>query len=514
MNPVALIVLAALLTPLAGLFAAADAALNSVSRARVDTLVREGRTGARALAAVLADRPRHVNLLLLLRLVAETAATVLLTVALARLIQPVWAGVLTAAGIMVVVSYVFIGVGPRTLGRQHPYDLGVAMAAPVRALATLLGPLTKLLILIGNALTPGRGFRQGPFSSEVELRELVDMASTSGVVDETERKMIHSVFELGDTLVREVMVPRPDVVWVERDTTVDKVLRLALRSGYSRLPVLGENIDDVVGVAYLKDLVRAQSDETRPDGTTEPGRPGAELVDVMRVAVYVPDSKRIDELLKEMQRTRNHMAIVVDEYGGTAGVVTIEDILEEIVGEITDEYDAEEIPDVARLDDGRLRVAARLPVEDLEQLFPDDYADYEADEGVGAALRAVLVDADVDTVGGLLAHQLGRVPLPGSEVEVAGLHLRAEGGKDARGRVRITTVLVTPPPDERAEVSAAAAEDRADDGSDAPEAIFARFDPHPGEPHDPTNGRSPHGATRDDTGVLAGSREETDVRPG
>ena len=511
MNPVALIVLAALLTPLAGLFAAADAALNSVSRARVDTLVREGRTGARALAAVLADRPRHVNLLLLLRLVAETAATVLLTVALARMIQPVWAGVLTAAGIMVVVSYVFIGVGPRTLGRQHPYDLGVAMAAPVRALATLLGPLTKLLILIGNALTPGKGFRQGPFSSEVELRELVDMASTSGVVDETERKMIHSVFELGDTLVREVMVPRPDVVWVERDTTVDKVLRLALRSGYSRLPVLGENIDDVIGVAYLKDLVRAQSDETRPDGTTQPDRPAAKLVDVMRVAVYVPDSKRIDELLKEMQRTRNHMAIVVDEYGGTAGVVTIEDILEEIVGEITDEYDAEEIPDVARLDDGRLRVAARLPVEDLEQLFPDDYADYEADEGVGAALRAVLVDADVDTVGGLLAHQLGRVPLPGSEVEVAGLHLRAEGGKDARGRVRITTVLVTPPPDERAE--AAAAEDRANDGSDAPEAVFARFDPAPGETPDPPNGRSPHGA-HDGTGVLAGRREETDVRPG
>ncbi len=314
----------------------------------------------RALAAVVADRPRHVNLLLLLRLVAETAATVLLTVALARMITPVWAGILTAGAIMVVVSYVLIGVGPRTLGRQHPYELGVAIAAPVRALATLLGPLTKLLILIGNAVTPGKGFRQGPFSSEVELRELVDMASTSGVVDETERKMIHSVFELGDTLVREVMVPRPDVVWVERDTTVDKVLRLALRSGYSRLPVLGENIDDVIGVAYLKDLVRAQNIRPRtirPDDQERPGGPEAVLTAVMRPAVFVPDSKRIDELLKEMQRTRNHMAIVVDEYGGTAGVVTIEDILEEIVGEITDEYDADEVPEVARLDDGRLRVA-------------------------------------------------------------------------------------------------------------------------------------------------------------
>jgi magnesium and cobalt exporter, CNNM family len=494
-----LIVIAALLVPLAGLFAAADAALNSVSRARVETLVREGRTGARALAAIVADRPRHVNLLLLLRLVAETAATVLLTVALARMITPVWAGILTAGAIMVVVSYVLIGVGPRTLGRQHPYELGVAIAAPVRALATLLGPLTKLLILIGNAVTPGKGFRQGPFSSEVELRELVDMASTSGVVDETERKMIHSVFELGDTLVREVMVPRPDVVWVERDTAVDKVLRLALRSGYSRLPVLGENIDDVIGVAYLKDLVRAQSeqsqsdqtpsDQTRSDQTPSDqsqgdqertGGPEAVLTAVMRPAVYVPDSKRIDELLKEMQRTRNHMAIVVDEYGGTAGVVTIEDILEEIVGEITDEYDADEVPDVARLDDGRLRVAGRLPVEDLQELdglFPDS-ADY--DEGPAAELRAVLEEADVDTVGGLLAQQLGRVPLPGAEVEVAGLHLLAEGGKDARGRVRITTVLITPAHDDSNRVPANRAPENGLNGasgaSDAPTTAFAPTD--------------------------------------
>ena len=489
MSPVALIVVAALLVPMAGLFAAADAALNSVSRARVETLVREGRAGARALAAVVADRPRHVNLLLLLRLVAETAATVLLTVALARMITPVWAGILTAGAIMVVVSYVLIGVGPRTLGRQHPYELGVAIAAPVRTLATLLGPLTKLLILIGNAVTPGKGFRQGPFSSEVELRELVDMASTSGVVDETERKMIHSVFELGDTLVREVMVPRPDVVWVERDTTIDKVLRLALRSGYSRLPVLGENIDDVIGVAYLKDLVRAQNDQAQNDQSQtdqeRPGGPEAVLTAVMRPAVYVPDSKRIDELLKEMQRTRNHMAIVVDEYGGTAGVVTIEDILEEIVGEITDEYDADEVPEVARLADGRLRVAGRLPVEDLQELdglFPES-ADY--DEGPAAELRAVLEEADVDTVGGLLAQQLGRVPLPGAEVEVAGLHLLAEGGKDARGRVRITTVLITPAhddsgpaPENRAPANGAPenGQNGASGASDAPTAAFAPSD--------------------------------------
>jgi len=353
--------------------------------------------------------------------------------------------------------------------------------------------LSKLLILIGNAITPGKGFREGPFSSEVELRELVDMASTSGVVDETERKMIHSVFELGDTLVREVMVPRPDVVWVERDTTVEKVLRLALRSGYSRLPVLGESIDDIVGVAYLKDLVRAQAEGPRT----------VTLDAIMRPAVYVPDSKRIDELLKEMQRTRNHMAIVVDEYGGTAGVVTIEAILKEIVGEITDEYDAEEVPEVARLDDGRLRVAARLPVadlHDLEDLFPPPGDDYDYDDEAAdpdAALRAVLEDADVETVGGLLAQQLGRVPLPGSEVEVAGLHLLAEGGKDARGRVRITTVLVTPLHNTHA--------DAPDGHADRSDGVSATIGGHQQEHRN--GGARPAGS-------HVGRQEETDVRPG
>jgi CBS domain containing-hemolysin-like protein len=377
---------------------------------------------------VVADRPRHVNLLLLLRLASETAATVLLTVALVMIYHTVWAGALTAGAIMLVVSYVLIGVGPRTMGRQHPYRVGMLVAAPIRALATLLGPLTKLLILVGNAITPGQGFRQGPFSSEVELRELVDMASTSGVVDEDERQMIHSVFELGDTVARDVMVPRPDVVWTERDTPIDKVLRLALKSGYSRIPVLGESIDDIIGVAYLKDIVSA---------TQVADGPPAALHTVMRPAAFVPDSKRVDELLKEMQAARNHMAIVVDEYGGTAGIVTIEDILEEIVGEITDEYDTDEVPDVQDLDGRRLRVSARLPVEDLAELFPGV-------DGDVSRLTEVIETADVDTVGGLLAQQLGKVPLPGATTEVAGLRLSAEGGKDARGRIRITSVLVDP----------------------------------------------------------------------
>jgi CBS domain containing-hemolysin-like protein len=313
----------------------------------------------------------------------------------------------------------------------------MVLAAPVRALGTLLGPLSRLLIVIGNMVTPGQGFREGPFSSEIELRELVDMASTSGVVDEGERQMIHSVFELGDTFARDVMVPRPDVVWTERDTPVEKVVRLALKSGYSRLPVLGEGIDDIVGVAYLKDLVQAQAE-----------RPDVDLAGVMRRAVFVPDSKRVDELLKEMQAARNHMAIVVDEYGGTAGVVTIEDILEEIVGEITDEYDTDEVPAIQEIDGHTRRLSARLPVEDLEELYP-----HSGDPDEPSPLAEALAEADVDTVGGLLAQRLGKVPLPGAEAEVAGLRLRAEGGKDARGRLRITSVLVEEiePEEERAD---------------------------------------------------------------
>jgi CBS domain containing-hemolysin-like protein len=255
--------------------------------------------------------------------------------------------------------------------------------------------------------------------------------------------MIHSVFELGDTPTRDVMVPRTDLIWIEGEKAVQDGLNLALRSGYSRIPVLGEDVDDIVGVAYLKDLV----------ASVQAGNPDRPITEVMRPATFVPDSKPADDLLKEMQRSRNHMAIVVDEYGGTAGVVTIEDILEEIVGEITDEYDTQEIPPVQALDDRTVRVAARLPVDELAELF-------------GAELEPELAEADVDTVGGLLAQRLGRVPLPGACAEVAGLSLLAEGGKDARGRIRITTVLVSPIGAEQTDSTQAAGSSVRREGSD------------------------------------------------
>jgi CBS domain containing-hemolysin-like protein len=364
--------------------------------------------GARALHATTVDVVRHLNLLLLLRLACELTATTLVVLIAVGEWGPGWlAGSVTAAS-MTVVSFVVVGVAPRTIGRQHAYTVGRIAAPFVHWLCRVLGPLASLLILIGNAVTPGRGFREGPFSTTVELRELVDLAEQRGVVEHGEREMIHSVFSLGDTIVREVMVPRTEMVWVESSKNVRQALALFIRSGFSRIPVIGENVDDVLGIVYLKDAVRSE--------------PQVPVEVLMRPATFVPEFKPVDDLLSEMQAARTHIAIVVDEYGGTAGLVTIEDILEEIVGEITDEYDIER-PPIERLGDGSVRISARLSVEDLAELF-----DVE------------LPDDEVETVAGLLAQALGRVPIPGAEAEVDGLHLTAEGTTGRRNR--IDTVLV------------------------------------------------------------------------
>jgi CBS domain containing-hemolysin-like protein len=417
---VVLLITAICLVPVAGALAAVDAALARVSVARVEELVRERRRGAVSLSKILADRARHTSLLLLLRVAAELTATVFATVVAVSEWGTGWGVVLATVAVMVVVSYVLIGVGPRTLGRQHAYPVALLGARAVLVLSRIFGPLASLLILLGNAITPGKGYREGPFSSEVEIRELVDMAEARGVVERGEREMIQSVFELGDTIAREVMVPRTDVVWIESTKTVPQALTLALRSGFSRIPVVADNVDDVVGLIYLKDLVRRAQDPDRARQT--------KLDEVMRPATFVPESKPIDELLREMQSHYSHMAIVIDEYGGTAGLVTIEDILEEIVGEIRDEYDVER-PPIERLDDGSVRLTARLPVEDLGELF-----DVEIPRG-----------DDVETVGGLMAQLLGRVPIPGSSVTAFGVQLTAESAGGRRNRV--DTVIATKLPE-------------------------------------------------------------------
>jgi CBS domain containing-hemolysin-like protein len=406
------LVLALAFVLLAGMLACLDAALARVSRVRVDELVREGRSGAERLRTVLQEPPRSRNLLLLLRVASELAATGVV-VAYVRDRIPGNLGVALAVAIMTVVAYVLIGVAPRTVGQQHADIVALAGAGVALLLTRIFGPLPRLLILVGNALTPGRGFREGPFASEAELRDLVDMAQERGVVERSERDMINSVFELGDTIVREVMVPRTDILTIERNKTVKQALNLLLRSGFSRVPVVGDNNDDVLGVAYLRDLVRKERTE---------GGGAVKVEEVMREAVFVPESKPVDVLLREMQTSLGHIAIVVDEYGGTAGLVTMEDLLEEIVGEIKDEYDREAAP-IEDVDEVTRRVTARLPVEDLERLYGVD-----------------LPHEDVETVGGLLAMALGRVPIPGATAHLDGLVLVAESAKGRRNQ--IGTVLV------------------------------------------------------------------------
>ena len=413
---VGLVALAVVLIALAGLLTSAETAIARVSRSQIDDARKEGDRRAARLLVLLADRPRHVNVLLFLSTVATVTATVLVGyVCVDALTEPGGspAGALVlAAVLMVVASYVVVGVAARTLGRQHAERIAMAAAGPARLLATLLGPLASLLILLGNALTPGKGYREGPFASQAELREMVDQAEADDLIEDDERQMIHSVFELGDTFAKEVMVPRTEIVFVERSKTLRQAMSLGLRSGFSRIPVIGENSDDIVGIVYLKDIVRRVFEHREAEQSER-------VESLMRVPYFVPDSKPADALLRDMQSARVHMAIVVDEYGGTAGLVTIEDILEEIVGEIADEYDTA-APEVAELADGAFRVLARMHVDDFADLI-----DIEIDSE----------DEGIDTVLGFVAKRLGRVPIPGASVDVDGWRLTAEQGAGRRNRI-------------------------------------------------------------------------------
>ena len=422
--PAWLLVAAAVLALVAGWCANAEAALALVSATGVaERPEHQGRLGS-----VAADLPRYLSVLLLLRAICEVLAAVLVTAAFVRWLGDDWRAVLAALAVVIGLRYALTGVRPQT-GRVGPRTERTAerAAAFLFPLTRALGPLPRLLVACGNAMPPTRRTRplvdqerpSGPVARS-ELRGLVDYLERRTGIEPGEREMVRSVFELGDTIVREVMVPRTDMVFIEADKTVEQALSLALRSGFSRIPVVGENEDDVVGIAYLKDIVAWSHDHPGADATEK-------VTTAIRPASYVPDSKPVDELLRQMQAQRNHVAIVIDEYGGTAGLVTIEDILEEIVGEITDEYDNER-PPVEWLSDGSARVTARLSVTELEELF-----------GV-----AVGVD-DVETVAGLLAHQLGRVPIAGSTATVHGLRLTAENPTARRNK--IGTVLVERVPD-------------------------------------------------------------------
>ncbi|MSZ26762.1 MAG: DUF21 domain-containing protein [Actinobacteria bacterium] len=404
-----------LLLSFAGFLAATESALTSISRVLIEQL--ESKRGGELLRRFSQQPAKYLNVILLVRKTCELTATVLLASILLRNYSSAQAMTLTVL-IMVIVSYVVVGVGPRTLGKQHPHTWARAGIGVAFFLAFILGPVTKLLIAIGNAITPGVGFRTGPFTNEAELRDLVDQAHERGLVESDEHEMIHSVFELGDTLVRELMVPRTDMVWIEKDKSLRQALSLALRSGFSRVPVIGENLDRIIGIAYVKDLAKRTLDHHEAE-TTE------RVEQHMRPATFVPESKIAADLLKEMQRDQIHLAIVVDEYGGTAGIITIEDILEEIVGEIADEFD-DGVEAFTWISEGKARAKATLHIEDLADELDIEISEEDFE--------------DVDTIGGLMAQKLGRVPIAGSTITVGQYLITSE--RPVGRRRRISSVLI------------------------------------------------------------------------
>jgi CBS domain containing-hemolysin-like protein len=404
-----------LLLGFAGFLAATESALTSISRVLIEQL--ESKRGGELLRRFSLQPAKYLNVILLVRKTCELTATVLLASILLRNYPSAQAMSLTVL-IMVIVSYVVVGVGPRTIGKQHPHTWARAGIGVAFFLAFILGPVTKLLIAIGNAITPGVGFRTGPFTNEAELRDLVDQAHERGLVESDEHEMIHSVFELGDTLVRELMVPRTEMVWIEKDKSLRQALSLALRSGFSRVPVIGESIDQIIGIAYVKDLAKRTLDYRDAENNER-------VEQHMRPATFVPESKIAADLLKEMQRDQIHLAIVVDEYGGTAGIITIEDILEEIVGEIADEFD-DGVEAFTWISEGKARAKATLHIEDLADELGIEISEEDFE--------------DVDTIGGLMAQKLGRVPIAGSTITMGQYLITSE--RPVGRRRRISSVLI------------------------------------------------------------------------
>lgn len=452
------ILLGFLTLALGGVLSLVETAVVTISQARVENLVKEEKPGAERLLRLVMDKARHVNLLVLLRTISEVTGAVLAAAVLMDLIESKTWAIVAAIAAVTLYSFVVIGVLSRTLGRQNPYSVSLAAAPVLMAVATLLSPISHMLVKAGNILTPGKGFRDGPFATEIELREMVDIASERGIVESDERRMIQSVFDLASTTARTVMVPRTEMLWIEGDKGLKQAMNLCIRSGHSRIPVIGEDVDDVIGVAYLKDIIAQLSHSG--DGQEEKD---IRVQHVMRPAKFVPDSRLLDDLLQDMQTEQIHLSLLVDEYGGIAGLITIEDILEEIVGEIADEYDATELAPVEDLGDGRYRVVSRLSLDEVEELFNDPEMITELENrDAPVDLPPTDLDADpeeesndvpdiefsdeqreeVETVGGLGAFELGRLPLPGTEITTAGLHFLFEGGRDRRGRMKIRSAVV------------------------------------------------------------------------
>jgi putative hemolysin len=407
--------LVAVLVLIVAFLAMAETALTKMTKVRAASFEENGRRGARQLVRLTNAPERWLTpLLFVIMLIHFTISTVVAVLVKAGL--PWWG---TALVIVAEVSIVFVIAesAPKTWALLHS-DRAALLMAPFIRFMTSFPPLqwiASLLVWIANVILPGKGLPHGPATTEQELLAMADAALEEDVIEHGERSMIHSVIEFGDTVVREVMVPRPDMVIVSATATVDDAMGVAIEHGLSRLPVTRDSKDDIAGIAYVKDLMRAHRD----------GRKDVPVVQVARPARFAPEGKPVADLMREMQGQKFHMAIVLDEYGGTAGLVTLEDLLEELVGEIVDEYDTEEAQ-VERLPNGDVRVNARMLIDEVNEL-----------------LDVAWPSEDWDSIGGLFLNLLGRPAAEGEQVRFEGHTLRAERVKGRRiGRVRISRVPV------------------------------------------------------------------------
>ncbi len=406
-----MLVAVAVLIVVAAFLAMAETGLTRTNRIKALSMIEEKRRGANALLRLVEHPDQFLNPVLFLLLLCHLVAATLIGVVAERQLGA-W-GVVAATAFEVVVIFVIAEAVPKTFAVQHPERAALVVAPVVSAIVRFppVRIVARGLIVLSNVIVPGKGLKEGPFVSEEELLAMADVAVEEDVIQREERQLIHSIIEFGDTLVREVMVPRPDMVSVEARASVADVMEVVMAAGYSRIPVYEQGIDDIAGLVYAKDLMRATRD----------GRSDEAVRGFVRPARFVPETKRVAELMPEMQHEKAHMAVVVDEYGGTAGLVTLEDLIEELVGEIVDEYDVEEAK-VEPLANGDVRVNARMPIDEINELLSVEFP-----------------QGDWDTVGGLVFNLLGHVPVEGESVEYDGRRLCAERVQGRRiGRVRIS----------------------------------------------------------------------------
>ena len=432
--PVTQILILVGLTLLEGFFVAAEIALVSIRRSRVDQLVEEGNGAARRVRRLLDDPGRFLAVSQLGLTVIGFFASAYAAVSLADGLQQVLesAGMTTSNAslvalvvvtvILALFTIVFAELVPKTLALAHPERFALTLSRPIDFLARILGPVVRILTGVTRTITRllGSEVSSDAEITAEELRLIVERGGEQGVLEAEEEQMINAVIELGDRRVHEVMVPRVSVTGIRADASFEDAIDVVIEEGHSRIPVYEDSIDEIVGILYAKDLLPY----LKHDAAERPS-----LRKLLRPPVLVPESMTIDDLLHELQRRKVHIAIVLDEYGGTAGLVTIEDLLEEIVGEIQDEYDVEE-PLVVRLTDTQARVDGRADVDALNELFDIDL-ELEDEE-------------EYDTIGGLVYHRIGGVPSPGDRVELPGLTLTVESIDNRR----VAKVLVTRHPDE------------------------------------------------------------------